>query len=246
MAATPFLLDGAPGGRHAKPAGARAAPGPAAGPGAAGVRLPESAHTSRPWRIHEIAPDFHLEDVWALPTPGGPGDFPRLVQQFAAGEMSENSSWLARTLFAIRWKLGDVLGWDAPDSGVGSRVPTLRDRLPADLRDAPAGPEFDTLPFSSVYLTDNEWAAEIANRTVHGVMHIGWVSDDAGGYRGQMAVLVKPNGLLGKAYMAAIAPFRHLIVYPPLMRGIGREWQADSVSRAGPSSSGGDALTPAR
>ena len=30
-------------------------------------------------------------------------------------------------------------------------------------------------------------------------MHIGWVPDGAGGYRGQMAVLVKPNGLLGAA-----------------------------------------------
>jgi Protein of unknown function (DUF2867) len=29
---------------------------------------------------------------------------------------------------------------------------------------------------------------------------------------------VKPNGLLGTAYMAAIGPFRHLIVYPPAMR----------------------------
>ena len=94
-------------------------------------------------------------------------------------------------------------------------MPTLRDRLPVDLRDGPSGPEFETLPFTSVYLTDNEWAAEMANRTVHAVMHIGWVPDDAGGYRGQMAVLVKPNGLCGKAYMAGIAPFRHLIVYPP-------------------------------
>ncbi len=80
------------------------------------------------------------------------------------------------------------------------------------------------LPFTSIYLTDNEWAAEMANRTVHGVMHIGWVPDDAGGYRGQMAVLVKPNGLLGRAYMAGPGPVRHLIVYPPLMRGIGQEW----------------------
>ena len=63
--------------------------------------------------------------------------------------------------------------------------------------------------------------AEIVNRTMHGVMHIGWVPDQAGGYHGQMAVLVKPNGLLGLVYMAAIAPFRHLIVYPPLMREIG-------------------------
>jgi len=192
------------------------------------MKLPNTAHTSRPWRIHEITPDFELCDVWALPTPGGPDDFPRLVRQTAQGNTSDSPSWAARTLFAIRWKLGQLLGWDAPDSGVGSRVSTLRDRLPADLRDGPSGPVFDRLPFSSVYLTDNEWAAELANRTVHAVMHMSWVRDDAGGYRGQMAVLVKPNGLSGKAYMAAIAPFRYLVVYPPLMDGIGQAWQAST------------------
>ena len=195
------------------------------------MKLPEAAHTSQPWRIHEIAPDFRLEDVWALPTPGGPDDFPRLVRLFASGDTSTNPSWAARTLFTIRWTLGALLGWDDRDAGVGSRVPTLRDRLPADLRDAPAGPEFDTLPFRSVYLTDKEWAAEMANRTVHSVMHLSWVPDDAGRYRGQMAVLVKPNGLLGAAYMAAIAPFRYLIVYPPLMREIGQDWQADDQAQ---------------
>jgi Protein of unknown function (DUF2867) len=190
------------------------------------MKLPKSAHASRPWRIHEIAPDFEIEDVWALPTPGGPDDFPRLVRQGAARDTSDNASWAARMLFRIRWKLGELLGWDDPDSGVGTRVPTLRDRLPADLRDGPAGPEFPTVPMRSLYLTDTEWAAEMANRTVHSVMHAGWVEDGAGVYRGQMAVLVKPNGLFGRAYMAAIAPFRHLIVYPGLMREIEQDWQA--------------------
>jgi hypothetical protein len=26
--------------------------------------------------------------------------------------------------------------------------------------------------------------------------------------------------------MAAIAPFRHLLVYPPMMRDVGRQWRA--------------------
>jgi hypothetical protein len=192
------------------------------------VRLPNTAHTSRPWRIHELTRDFRLEDVWALPTPGGPDDFPRLVHGFASGDPSQGSSRAVRTLFAIRWKVGGLLGWDSPDAGLGPRVPTLRDRLPADLRDAPSGPDFDALPFTSLYLLEDEWAAEIANRTMHGVMHMGWVPDGAGGYRGQMAVLVNPNGLLGTGYMAAIRPFRHLIVYPPMLREIGREWRARS------------------
>jgi len=195
------------------------------------MRLPKSAHTDRPWRIHELAPDFRLEDVWALPTPGGRDDFHRLVERFATASTEESPSAVVRTLFAIRWKLGGLLGWDEAEGGVGSRVPTLRKRMPADLLQAPAGPQFGSLPFTSLYLLEDEWAAEIANSTVHGVMHMGWVPDEAGGYRGQMAVLVKPNGLLGNAYMAAIRPFRHLLVYPAMLRQIERQWRAAGGGR---------------
>ena len=202
------------------------------------MRIPNSAHTSRPWRIHELTRDFRLEDVWALPGGGALDDFPRLVQGIASGDPSQSPSAAVRTLFAIRWKLGELLGWDGPDAGVGSRVRTLRDRLPTDLRDAPSGPDFEALPFTSLYLIEDEFAAEIANRTMHGVLHLGWVPDGTGGYRGQMAVLVKPNGLLGTAYMAAIRPFRHLIVYPPTMRQIERTLRAGtrSASSSGVSS----------
>ena len=190
------------------------------------MRLPNTAHTARPWRIHEFTDDFRLEDVWALPTPGGPDDFPRLVQLIASGGLSLGSSRAARTLWAIRLKVGELLGWDRADARHGSERPTLRDRLPVELRDRSSAQDFDALPFTSLYLIDDEWAAEIVNRTVHGVLHIGWVPDRTGGYRGQMAVLVKPNGLLGTGYMAAIAPFRHLIVYPAMLREIARVWRA--------------------
>ncbi|MBL1083445.1 DUF2867 domain-containing protein [Streptomyces actinomycinicus] len=191
------------------------------------MRLPKTAHTSRPWRIHAIAHDFRLEDVWALPTPGSHGDWPRLVALFSgAGPAQEPfvTSPLARALFAIRWKLGALFGWDKPDAGLGARVPTLRDRLPDDLRQdlsSSRNPRFTT-----VYETEGEWAAEIANRTMHGVLHLGWVPDGSGGYRGQMAVLVKPNGPFGHLYMAAIKPFRYLGVYDNLLRTIGNRWQA--------------------
>ena len=190
------------------------------------MRVPNTEHTSRPWRIHELTRDFRLEDVWALPTPGGPDDFTRLVTLMASFDPSQGSSGIAGALFAIRGKLGELLGWDDPDDGLGARVTTLRDRLPADLRGEPSGPGVDGLPFTPLYLTGDEWAAEVANRTVHGVIHLGWVRDGTGGYRGQLAILVKPNGLLGKAYMAAIGPFRHLIVYPAMMRQIEREWRS--------------------
>jgi hypothetical protein len=194
------------------------------------MRLPNTAHTSRPWRIHDLTCEFRLEDVWSLPTPGGPDDFPRLVQGIATGDPSHGSSRAARTLWALRWTIGGLLGWDDPDAGLGCRVPTLRDRLPADLRQSP-GPVFDALPFTSLYLIQDEFAAEIANRTMHGVLHLGWVADLAGVYRGQLAVLVKPNGLLGTGYLPVIKPFRHLIVYPAMIREIGRTWRAPGRAR---------------
>ncbi|MBW3663721.1 MAG: DUF2867 domain-containing protein [Actinobacteria bacterium] len=193
------------------------------------MRLPPSAHRSRPWRIHEIAPDFRLEDVWKLPTPGSPEDFPRLVDGFASGDPLRSDSSMVRALFAIRWKLGDLLGWDRPDSGVHSRMPTLRDRLPEDLRGSASLVEFETLPFAPLFLLADEFAAETANRTMHGILHLGWVPDAGGGYHGQMAVLVKPNGSLGSAYMTAIRPFRYLIVYPQLLRQIERTWTQNEV-----------------
>ncbi len=158
-----------------------------------------------------------------MPVHGDRSDFQALVQGFAAGDPSQGS-WLARVLWTTRWKIGELLGWDETEAGLGERVPTLRERLPADLLAAP-GPGFDVLPFTSLYLIEDEFAAEIANRTMHGVMHLSCVPDGRGGYRGQMAVLVKPNGLFGSIYMAAIRPFRYLVVYPAAMRQIEREWK---------------------
>jgi hypothetical protein len=194
------------------------------------MRIPNTEHTSRPWRIHELAGGFGLEDVWRLPVAGERADFPRLVQVLASLDPADSVSPAVRALVGIRLKLGELLGWDDADSGVGARVPTLRGRLPEDLRAGPTGPSFEALPFSSLYLLDDEWAAEIANRTMHGILHVGWVPDGKGGYRGQLAVYVKPNGLFGKAYMAAIKPFRYLIVYPRLMAAFERAWTAAAPS----------------
>jgi hypothetical protein len=186
--------------------------------------LDKAEHASRPWRIHVLTKDFRVLDVWELPTPGGPDDFPKLVR-LMAGFDPGRSSIVVRGLFAIRFALGRLLGLDRPEDGVGTRVATLRDRLPADLAHTATDFDVDTDPFIPLYVTDDEFALEIANQTMHGVLHVGWVPDGAGRYRGQMAVLVKPNGFVGSMYMAAISPFRHLAVYPLMLRDIGRAWQ---------------------
>src|ERR1700758_109463 len=119
------------------------------------MRLPTTEHTARPWRITRIAPEFRLEDVWALRTPGDADDFAELVKQFTSDNPVRRSGAVVRGLFAIRFAIGRVLGWDGPRRS--GPAPTLRDRLPADLRDRPATTA--PTPFTTLYQTDDEWAA---------------------------------------------------------------------------------------
>lgn len=204
------------------------------------MRLPKDVHESGPWRIHEIVPDFTLEDVWALPVHGGPDDFPKLLELGTSLDPANADSLPARALWRIRDRLGawfDLGRISEPDDGEqslpipGTEQTSLAERLPDDLRNSPWDHDFGSLPFRPLYRTDTESAAEISNKTVFGVMHLAWAdqgSPDQGGgrYQGQMAVYVKPRGAFGKAYMAFIKPFRYWVVYPALMRQIERRWKA--------------------
>jgi hypothetical protein len=198
------------------------------------MRLPNAAHESRPWRIREVAPDFRLEDVWALPAQGGAEDFATLLEVMASLDPADGESSVTRALFSIRWRVGGWLGWDdapRPLAIPDDNETTLSARLPEDLRNSAKGLELRSTTarrFAPLYRTDVEWAAELSNRTVHAVMHLAWIDKGEGLHQGQMAVYVKPRGRLGAAYMAAIAPFRHHIVYPALMRQIERAWNARS------------------
>lgn len=195
-------------------------------------RLPRAAHTEMPWRIHEIAQDFQIQDIWAFRAPGaGADDFAVALAALRGDGGPSTASVLVRFLFAVRWRLGALLGWDDPGAGLGTRVRSLRDRLPDDLRQEPTGPTVPDTPFTPLYEVHDESALELANKTVHGVAHFGWVPT-SGGYELRMAVLVKPNGLTGRLYLAGIEPFRLLIVYPAMLRRWDRLWrQHNSVGR---------------
>jgi hypothetical protein len=202
------------------------------------VRLPNAAHESRPWRIREIAPDFTLEDVWALPAQGRAEDFETLLELLASSDPANADSLPTRLLWRLRDRLGSWFSLgrisapaDSGEDGAAGKLPipgtsetSLAGRLPEDLRDSAADIDFRSLPFEPLYRTDDEFAAEISNQTVHGVMHLAWVEEGEGRYQGQMAVYVKPRGLFGKGYMELIKPFRHWIVYPALMRQTERTW----------------------
>jgi Protein of unknown function (DUF2867) len=197
----------------------------------------KAEHERRPLRIHGVVSDFDLEDVWALPVEGGADDFQPFLDFITSFDPSETENRPARFLWDLRDRLGTWLDLgeisspvDAEEGGglpiPGTDETSLRERLPADLRDTTAGFDFDSLPFVPLYRTDREAAAEIGNKTVHGVIHLSWVETGGGRYQAQMAVYVKPRGAFGQAYMALIKPFRYLVVYPALMRELERAWGA--------------------
>ncbi|RPF22514.1 DUF2867 domain-containing protein [Myceligenerans xiligouense] len=193
------------------------------------MRVPASAHTERDWLIHEIARDFEVEDVWEIPAGLTPETFPRAVEELASGDPSDSPSAISRFLFAVRWQLGKLLRWDDDGRGTGGRVRSLAERVPTELRGTPpeAGP---ASPFTPLYLTHDEYAAELANATVHGVLHLS-ITPEGGGHVTRMAVLVRPNGRFGRFYMALIKPFRYLFVYPALMRELGTQWSRYGATR---------------
>jgi hypothetical protein len=202
------------------------------------MRLPNSAHEAHPWVIAQIAPDFSLLDAWAVPAQGGPDDFDSFLEVMASFDPADAESVLSRALFSLRLRLGAWLGLD--DATKERPIPgctetTLSARLPAGLRGSATGPVVsDTTQqagFVPLYRTDDEWAAEVSNATVHGVLQLAWVEQGQGRFRGQLGVYVKPRGKLGEAYLMFIEPFRHFIVYPALMRQIGRAWDARSPAQ---------------
>ena len=209
------------------------------------MRIATATARAHPWRIHEIAPDFTVEDVWALPTHGDAHEFPSLVEVMRTLDFPDSSSLPARALWGVRDLLGRWFGLgrvvapsdaSAPAPAGHAQVPvpddSLVERLPDDLRHTADHLAAGAAPFFPLYLIDDEYAAEISNRTVHALMHLAWVDAGDGRYRGQMAVYVKPRGRFGQAYMASIKPFRYAIVYPALMRAIERAWNRRDVGIA--------------
>jgi hypothetical protein len=204
------------------------------------MRVPDEVHQAKSWVIARIAPDFELLDVWALPVEGAVDDFAAALDLMASFDPARAGSLPSRALFWVRLRLGDLFGWD--DVGTHRPIPgctetTLRDRLPDELRVLgaypPVGETLDCVAggFTPIYRTDDEWAAELSNATVHGVLHLSWVEQPSGRFRAHMAVYVKPRGVLGRAYLRFIDPFRHLIVYPARMRQIGDAWEARRSTR---------------
>jgi hypothetical protein len=186
-------------------------------------RVPESEFRAHPWRIHEVVTGFEVEDVWQLPGTEPLSAFRRVVDTIGTFDPSD-SPLPARLLWSARTTLGTWFGWDDARDGVGRRVASLREQLPDDLHNLPTAEYFADAPFDVLFDLPGEFAAEIANKTMRGLMHLGAIPTADGQTKVQLTVLVKPNGLLGRGYMAAIKPFRHTVIYPLMIRRLADRW----------------------
>ena len=198
------------------------------------MKVPNSVHSAHPWVMNRIAPDFRLLDVWAVPIEGAADEFDSALDLMTAFDPAGAESTVTRLLFRVRFWLGDLFGWDVPRQRPipGCSETTLEARLPEDLRGSAGDHVVSSAMqraaggFAPLYRTDSEWAAELSNGTVHGVLQLTWVDEGAGRFRARMGVYVKPRGRLGGAYMQFIEPFRQYVVYPALMRQIARTWRS--------------------
>jgi hypothetical protein len=71
-----------------------------------------------------------------------------------------------------------------------------------------------------LYRTDDDFAAELSNRTIQAVLYLAWAEQASGDYQGQMPVYVRPAAGSAPPTRPFIKPFRYLVVYPALMRYI--------------------------
>ena len=194
-----------------------------------GGRIDPALHADPAWHIHAVANDFVLIDAWRLPVAGAGEDFGEFMDMFLSLDLADNEqSAASNLLFAARSKLGEVFGWD--DEVLTQPIPgcvetSLRDRLPLDLLESAAGVDDSQSEFRIVYQTEAEALVELSNSTVHAAVHFAWVPVEGANHVAQMGIYTKTRGRFGGAYMIAIAPFRHYVVYPALMRRLESAWK---------------------
>lgn len=190
------------------------------------MQVDPTEHRERPWRVHTLAPDFELLDVWQFDL-GTHAELDDVLACFWSVFVTmAEQSLLARARLAV----GRLLHWDDHDftrplagcteTTVASRL-TDADRAKSRARlDAPSPvPSPEVRP---VYWFDDEALYEASNDTIHLMLHLAVVGDAA-----TLAVYIKSRGAFSRMYMTAIEPFRHFFVYPAFTRAFEAAWRAN-------------------
>ncbi len=213
-----------------------------------------AAHRARAWRVHELAADFELLDLWEIPIEAdlaAGDDFAAFHHMFSehGARFTDRPVYPLRPsspsqlvhlvrlvglglLVGLRSALGRVFRWDRPERAdpiPGCRETSLRDRLGQDQQAAAAAAVSGEEPggafgFQTVYRLEKEALHEVSNKTIHALLHLSWVESAGRSPSVVLAIYVKSRGWQSRAYLALIKPFRHAVVYPAWIEHLTRTW----------------------
>lgn len=175
-----------------------------------------------PVRVHTFLAGVPLNEVWSIDLPHWRAgitldDFLR-----RANHCLFTSSCLVRMLVGIRFFIGRCLRWDRePAATVWKSFATRLTDTDRSRSLAAAGTQ-DGL-FRIVYRFENEQLAELINRTVHAAA-LSTLVETTAAYRFYFGVYVRNVSRFTPFYMTVIDPFRRLIIYPSLLRGVRSRW----------------------
>lgn len=200
-------------------------------------------HYKYPWKVHKIAKDFKLLDLWEFPILADPAQKQDFHFFLKVLQRKSNFQWwnflrprflAAGFLIMLRGILGKIFKLDAKMNTLpipGSHEKSVKERLSKKDIEANLLTNFmegrgknGTSGFRLVYLFAREALWEISNNPVHALMHFSWVGKENGFYTARLAVYAKPRGNLGEFYLKMIIPFRRYIIYPEMMEVVKTKW----------------------
>jgi len=175
-----------------------------------------------PLRVHTFLAGVPLHDVWSV-------DLPRWRAGVTLDEFLRTGSNclctpspLVRILLDIRLFVGRFFGWDHEPAATACKTFATRLTDTDRSRSLVAAGTSDGF-FRVVYRFKNEQLVELINRTVHAAA-LSTLVETADGYRFYLAVYVRSVSRFTPLYMTLVDPFRKLIVYPSLLRGVRARW----------------------
>jgi hypothetical protein len=189
------------------------------------MKIDPARHLDQPWRVHQLAADFELLDVWEFAIDDQP-DLDHLFEVIRGGFLGSDDR-VVSALVSLRAALGRWFGWDREvarpilgcvETSISERLTKEDRKLTSTTPGTIGASELEGL--RHVYSFEREALLEISNATIHGLLHLSWPHSS----RPRLAVYVKHRGVSSRIYMAMISPFRHLFVYPALVEHVARRW----------------------
>jgi hypothetical protein len=187
-----------------------------------------------PLRVHTFLAGVPLHDVWYV-------DLPRwrtgvTLDEFLRSASNDKldtcgcskssslftPSLLVRMLLNVRFFVGRFFGWDRDPPATAWETFAIR-LTDTDHSKSLVAPGTRDGFFRVVYRFENEQLLELINRTAHAAALTALV-ETATAYRFYLGVYVRNVSRFTPFYMALIDPFRKLIVYSSLLRGVRARW----------------------